>query len=82
MQCDHALLAELTHLVARRHPWRRNNLRTNLARSPDDIVADGTWRKLRKGIFSNGVREGQSEVGDRMLAIVRETQPQRPVRET
>ncbi len=70
MQCDPTLLAELKHLVTRRHPWRLNNLRTNLARTPDDVYVDGTWRKLRKGVYSNGVREGQSAVGDRMLAIV------------
>jgi hypothetical protein len=46
-----------------------------LARSQDDIVVDGTWRKLKVGVFSNGVREGQSEVSDRMLAIVREMLP-------
>ena len=74
MQCDPQLLAELKHLVTARHPWRRNCLRTNLALTPDDVVG-GSFRRLRTGIFSNGVREGQSEVSDRMLAIVREMLP-------
>ena len=69
------LLAELKYLVSKKHPWRRNNLRTNLAKSPEDIVIDGTWRKLRVGVYSNGVREGRSEVGDRMLAIVQQMLP-------
>ena len=75
MECDPTLLAELKFLVTKRHHWRVNNLRTNLAHSPDDIVIDGTWRKLKKGVYSNGVREGQSAAGDRMLAIVREMLP-------
>ena len=41
----------------------------------NDIVVDGTWRKLKVVVFSNGVREGQSPTGDRMLAIVREMLP-------
>ena len=73
MQCE--LLAELKYLVSKRHAWRRNNLRTKLAHSKDDAVVDGTWRKLRAGEFSNGVREGQSPAGDRMLAIVRKMLP-------
>ena len=77
MECDPALLDELKHLVQKQHTWRRNNLRTNLARSKDDIVVDGTWRKLKVGVFSNGVREGMSPTGDRMLAIVREMLPKR-----
>ena len=72
--CD-PLLAELKYLVSKRQPWRRNSLRTNLAHSKDDIVVDGTWRKLKVGVFSNGVREGQSPVSDRMLVIVREMLP-------
>ena len=76
MQCDEELLAELKYLVTKRHPWRKNHLRTNLAIDKEnDIVVDGTWRKLRVGVFSNGVREGQSPAGDRMLAIVREMLP-------
>ena len=75
MQCDEKLLAELKYLVTKKHSWRLNNLRTNLAHSKDDIVVDGTWRKLKKGVYSNGVREGQSAAGDRMLAIVREMLP-------
>ena len=47
----------------------------NLARTPEDVVVDGTWRKLRKGVYSNGVREGQTPAGDRMLAVVREMLP-------
>ena len=43
-----------------------------IARHGCDVVVEGTWRKLRQGVFSNGVREGQSAVGDRMLAIVRD----------
>ena len=76
MQCDEKLLAELKYLVTKRHPWRKNHLRTNLAIDKEkDVVVDGTWRKLRVGVFSNGVREGQSPAGDRMLAIVREMLP-------
>ena len=75
MECDPLLLAELKHLVTKKHSWRLNNLRTNLARTPEDVVVDGTWRKLRKGVYSNGVREGMSPAGDRMLAIVREMLP-------
>jgi hypothetical protein len=75
MSCDPALLEELKHLVSKQHCWRRNSLRTNLAHSKDDIVVDGTWRKLKVGVFSNGVREGQTPAGDRMLAIVREMLP-------
>ena len=74
MQCDPQLLAELKLLMTRRHPWRRNNLRTNLARTPDDIIG-GSFRMLRRGVFSNGVLDGQSPVSDRMLAIVREMLP-------
>ena len=73
---DPTLLAELKFLVTKRHHWRVNNLRTNLAiDKANDIVVDGTWRKLKVGVYSNGVREGQSEAGDRMLAIVREMLP-------
>ena len=75
MQCDEILLAELKYLITKKHSWRLNNLRTNLAHSKDDIVVDGTWRKLKKGGCTNGVREGQSAAGDRMLAIVREMLP-------
>ena len=75
MQCDEKLLAELKHLVTKKHRWRVNSLRTNLARTHEDVVVDGTWRKLRKGVYSIGVREGQSPAGDRMLAIVREMLP-------
>ena len=76
MQCDAKLLAELKYLVTQKHAWRRNNLRTNLAiDKANDIVVDGTWRKLKVGVFSNGVREGQTAAGDRMLAIVREMLP-------
>ena len=76
MQCDEKLLAELKYLVTKKHSWRLNNLRTNLAiDKANDIVVDGTWRKLKKGVYSNGVREGQSATGDRMLAIVREMLP-------
>ena len=75
MACDPTLLEELNYLVSKKHPWRRNTLRTNLDHSKDDIVVDGTWRKLKVGVFSNGVREGQSPTGDRMLAIVREMLP-------
>ena len=75
MQCNEKLLAELKLLVTKKHPWRLNNLRTNLARTPEDVVVDGTWRKLRKGVYNNGVRGGQSPAGDRMLAIVREMLP-------
>ena len=71
MQCDEKLLAELKNLVTKKHSWRLNNLRTNLARTPEDVVVDGTWRKLRKGVCSNGAREGQSAESDRMLALVR-----------
>ena len=70
-----SLLAELKYLITKRHSWRLNNLRTNLAHFKDDIVIDGTWRKLKKGVYSNGVREGQSPAGDRMLAIVRQMLP-------
>ena len=49
MQCDPTLLAELKHVVAHRSAWRRNYLRTNLAQSNDDIIVDGTWRKLGVG---------------------------------
>ena len=77
MECDPLLLAELKHLVTKKHSWRLNNLRTNLARTPEDVVVDGTWRKLRQGVYSNGVREGMSPADDRMLAIVREMLPQR-----
>ena len=59
MQCDDKLLAELKYLVTKKHHWRKNNLRTNLAIDKEnDIVVDGTWRKLKQGIFSNGVRVG------------------------
>ena len=75
MQCDEKLLTGLKYLITKKHSWRLNNLRTNLARTPEDVVVDGTWRKLKKGVYSNGVREGQSPVGDRMLAIVREMLP-------
>ena len=75
MQCDEKLLAELTYLVIKKHSWRLNNLRTNLAHSKDDIILNGTWRRLKEGVFSNGVREGQSPAGDRMLQIVREMLP-------
>ena len=76
MQCDDKLLAEFKYLVTKKHAWRRNHLRTNLAiDKANDIVVDGTWRKLEVGVFSNGVREGQSPTGDRMLAIVREMLP-------
>ena len=76
MQCDAKLLAELKYLVTQKHSWRRNNLRTNLAiDKANDIVVDGTWRKLKKGVYSNGVREGQSPAGDRMFQIVREILP-------
>ena len=75
MQCDPTLLAELKYLVTKRHPWRINNLRTNLAHSPDDVIIAGTLRRIRKGVYSNGVREGDSAEGDRMLAIVREMLP-------
>ena len=76
MQCDEKLLAELKYLVTKKHSWRLNNLRTNLAiDKANDVVVDGTWRKLKKGVYSNGVREGQSAAGDRMLAIVREMLP-------
>ena len=76
MQCDAKLLAELKYLVTQKHAWRRNNLRTNLAiDKANDIVIDGTWRKLKVGVFSNGVREGQTAAGDRMLAIVKEMLP-------
>ena len=74
MQCDPQLLAELKYLVTARHPWRRNQLRTNLALKPDDVVG-GSFRRLRTGVFSNGVRAGQSPESDRMLAIVREMLP-------
>ena len=74
MQCDPQLLAELKHLVSERHRWKRNSLRTNLARTPDDLT-DGSFRALPIGVFSNGVRDGQSPASDRMLAIVREMLP-------
>ena len=51
MQCDEKLLAELKYLVTKKHSWRLNNLRTNLALDKaNDIVVDGTWRKLKKGV--------------------------------
>ena len=64
-------LAELKTLVEK-HRWRINNLRTNLAHSPDDVILDGKLRRLRKGVYSNSVREGDTPQGDRMLEIVRE----------
>ena len=70
-----SLRAELKHLISKRHRWQVNNTRTNLAKSPDDVVITGTWRRLRKGVYSNGVREGQGPVSDRMLQIVREMLP-------
>ena len=75
MQPNPELLKELKYLVTKKHPWRINNLRRNLARTPEDVVIDGSWRKLRKGVFSNGIRQGMSPAGDRMLAIVREMLP-------
>ncbi len=65
MQCGAELLDELKYLVTSKHPWRLSNLRTNLARTPEEVVANGNWRQLRKGVCSNVVREGQSEVSDR-----------------
>ena len=59
MECDPTLLAELKYLVTKKHSWQLNNLRTNLAYSKEDIVVDGKWRKLKKGVYSNGVREGR-----------------------
>ena len=67
-------LAELKTLV-QKHRWRLNNLRTNLAHSPDDVILAGKLRRLRKGVYSNSVREGDSAQGDRMLEIVREMLP-------
>ena len=67
-------LAELKTLVEK-HRWRINNLRTNLAHSPDDVILAGKLRRLRKGVYSNSVREGDSAQGDRMLEIVREMLP-------
>ena len=76
MQCDEKLLAELRYLITKKHPWRRNNFRTNLAiDKANDIEVDGSWRKLNVGGFSNGVREGQSPTGYRLLAIVRAMLP-------
>ncbi len=72
---DPALLVELKHLVTKKHPWRLNALRTNLALKKEDVLVDGTWRKLKHPVYSNGVRAGQSEVGDRILAIVQEMLP-------
>ena len=68
-------LAELKLLV-QKHKWRINNLRTNLAHSPDDVTTQGTLRRLRKGVYSNSVREGDTPEGDRMLEIVRGQLPQ------
>ena len=75
MEPDPKLLEALKYLVAKRHKWHRNTLRTNLAHSPDDVVQKGTWRQLKVGLYSNGVRAGQNEVADRMLAIVQEMLP-------
>ena len=75
MEPDKQLLEELKYLVAKRHKWYRNTLRTNLAHSKDDVVQKGTWRQLKVGIYSNGVRAGQNEVADRMLAIVQQMLP-------
>ena len=70
------MLAELQFLVTKKHPWRKNHLRTILAiDKANDIVVDGTWRKLKEGVFSNGVRAGQSPAGDRMFEIVRSMLP-------
>ena len=75
MEPDPKLLEELKYLVCKRHKWYRNTLRTNLAHSPDDVIQKGTWRQLKVGLYSNGVRAGQNEVADRMLAIVQEMLP-------
>ena len=75
MECEPVLLDELKLLLTKRHPWRLTALRTNLALSKDDILVDGTWRKLKHPVYSNGVRAGQSAVGDRILAIVQEMLP-------
>ena len=50
-------------------------MRTNLAHSQDDVITTGTLRRLKKGVYNNGVRGGDSAAGDRMLAIVREMLP-------
>ena len=56
MEPDSQLLEELKYLVSKRHKWYRNTLRTNLAHSPDEVTQKGTWRQLKVGIYSNGVR--------------------------
>ena len=75
MEPDPVLLEELKYLVSKRHKWYRNPLRTNLAASKDDIIVDGTFRKLKVGIYVNGVRPGQNPTSDRMLEIVQTMLP-------
>ena len=75
MEPDQKLLEELKYLVSKRHKWYRNTLRAYLAHCPDDVVQKGTWRQLKVGVYSNGIRAGQNEVADRMLEIVQTMLP-------
>ena len=50
MEPDKQLLEELKYLVAKRHKWYKNTLRTNLVHSKEDVVQKGTWRQLKVGI--------------------------------
>ncbi len=64
MEPDPQLLEGLKRLVSKRHKWYRNTLHTNLAHSPDEVIQKGTWRQLKVGVYSNGVRAGQNPVAD------------------
>ena len=62
------LLQELMHLV-RTHKWFRNGARVNLAHPTDEINRKYGRPLMKRGIYSNTVRDG------RMLEIVQEMPP-------
>ena len=54
------MLSELKYLVTKKRAWRRSNLYTNLAiDKANDIVVDGTWRKLKVGFFLMACGKGR-----------------------